>query len=259
MDIRHFKATWGMEGSLGEQLDRIEQAGFDGFEAVIPDSPGPFAKEASSRKLQFAAIAFPLSLDEAEVALESAVSAGACLLNLHSGKDWWPFRDGVAYLEGVGRLQESSPIPICHETHRGRLFFSPAVTADYIRAIPSLRLAADFSHWTCVCESMLQDQSASVNLAVEHTIHIHSRVGHEQGPQVSDPRAPEFAGRLATFTAWWQQIVDSAGRRGLPWIGIDPEFGPPGYMPTLPYTRQPVADLWDVCVWMRDRLKAELR
>ena len=32
-----------------------------------------------------------------------------------------------------------------------------------------------------------------------------------------------------------------------------PEFGPPGYMPTLPYTKQPVADLWELNAWMARR------
>jgi sugar phosphate isomerase/epimerase len=259
MEVRHFKATWGMSGSLGEQLDRIKEAGFDGSEATLPEDVASFRGESAARGLHYAALAFPLSVAEAEQALDAAVDSGACLLNLHSGKDWWPFEQGVAYFEGVEKLREASPIPICHETHRGRLLFSPAVTAAYLREVPGIQLAADFSHWTCVCESMLEDQTEAVNLAIEHTIHIHSRVGHEEGPQVSDPRAPEFAGRLATFTGWWQAIVDSARRRNLPWIGIDPEFGPPGYMPTLPYTRQPVADLWEVCVWMRDRLRAELK
>jgi hypothetical protein len=33
-----------------------------------------------------------------------------------------------------------------------------------------------------------------------------------------------------------------------------PEFGPPGYMPTLPFTNQPVADAWRVNVEMRKLL-----
>jgi hypothetical protein len=34
---------------------------------------------------------------------------------------------------------------------------------------------------------------------------------------------------------------------------FNPEFGPPNYMPTLPHSREPVADLWDICVWMAER------
>ena len=30
------------------------------------------------------------------------------------------------------------------------------------------------------------------------------------------------------------------------------EFGPPTYMPTLPYTQQPLADQWAINVYMKD-------
>jgi hypothetical protein len=33
------------------------------------------------------------------------------------------------------------------------------------------------------------------------------------------------------------------------------EFGPSGYLPTLPYTQQPVASQWDINVFMKDLLK----
>ena len=33
------------------------------------------------------------------------------------------------------------------------------------------------------------------------------------------------------------------------------EFGPPDYLPTLPYTRQPLANQWDINVFMLKELK----
>jgi len=33
------------------------------------------------------------------------------------------------------------------------------------------------------------------------------------------------------------------------------EFGPPDYMPTIPYTRQPVADQWAINVHMMHTLR----
>jgi hypothetical protein len=35
---------------------------------------------------------------------------------------------------------------------------------------------------------------------------------------------------------------------GREWFTLTPEFGPPEYMPCLPFTRQPVADAWEVNV-----------
>jgi hypothetical protein len=151
-----------------------------------------------------------------------------------------------------------APIPIVFETHRGRLLYEPQSTHAYIQRFPELRLTADFSHWTCVCESMLQGQEEAVSLALRHTDLIHARVGHEEGPQVPDPRAPEWAGHVAAHVKWWREVASHHAMRGSKVLRIDPEFGPPNYMPTLPYTRQAVTDLWDVCSWMRDHLKKEL-
>jgi hypothetical protein len=33
------------------------------------------------------------------------------------------------------------------------------------------------------------------------------------------------------------------------------EFGPPHYLPALPFTRQPVADQWDINVYMMKTLR----
>jgi hypothetical protein len=37
---------------------------------------------------------------------------------------------------------------------------------------------------------------------------------------------------------------------------VVPEYGPPPYLPTIPYTGAPVADLWAICEWARERLRA---
>lgn len=72
-------------------------------------------------------------------------------------------------------------------------------------------------------------------------------------PQVSDPRAPEWDLHLTTHERWWDIIWDSQKRRGIETSYLTPEFGPPPYMPTLPHTGVPVADLADICDWMARR------
>ena len=42
--------------------------------------------------------------------------------------------------------------------------------------------------------------------------HIHGRVGHTQGPQVADPRAPEAAAWLELALRWWGRIFDAQVR-----------------------------------------------
>ena len=36
---------------------------------------------------------------------------------------------------------------------------------------------------------------------------------------------------------------------------VTPEYGPPPYMPTTPFTESPVTDLWDLCLWGATRFR----
>jgi len=124
-----------------------------------------------------------------------------------------------------------------------------------MRELPELKINADLSHWCCVTESMLEDHAEAIELAATRTIHIHSRVGYENGPQVSDPRAPEWAEHLAKFETWWKMIIDEHTKRGEKELTVTPEYGPPSYMQTIPFTNKPVADLWEVCLWSAERFR----
>ncbi len=95
----------------------------------------------------------------------------------------------------------------------------------------------------------------TVRHALSRADHIHARIGHPEGPQVNDPRAPEWAAQVAAHFGWWDEIVRTRLKAGARYFTFNPEFGPPTYMPTLPHTRQPVADLWDVCLWTAKRFE----
>ena len=43
-----------------------------------------------------------------------------------------------------------------------------------------------------VHESGLEDQAENLELAIAHADYIHARVGYAEGPQIPDPRAPEW-------------------------------------------------------------------
>ena len=73
-------------------------------------------------------------------------------------------------------------------------------------------------------------------MAIERADHIHARIGHPEGPQVNDPRAPEWEAAVKAHFGWWDKIVErkkKAGER----LTILTEFGPADYMPTMPYTQ----------------------
>jgi hypothetical protein len=104
-----------------------------------------------------------------------------------------------------------------------------------------------------------EDQQGRVQRAIEHSLHIHARVGHPEGPQVTDPRAPEWRQAVEAHLEWWQKILQQRALAGAKTLTICPEFGPPGYMVVQPYTRQPIADLREVNLYMKDLLKERLR
>src|SRR5207237_10016506 len=140
-------------------------------------------------------------------------------------------------------------VQVSHETHRGRVFYSPWATMPLVRQFPELKLNFDLSHWTCVAERMLDGEEENLKFLATRCIHIHARVGYEEGPQVPDPRAPEYQRHLEAHERWWGLVWDSQQKRGLEVSTLTPEFGPPGYLHTLPFTNVHVTDLCEVCNW----------
>lgn len=258
MQIKIFKALWGMKSipTLGEQLRRCAEAGYEGVEidvsAGVPDDLGDLLARYN---LQWVAQLIHDGADDMVRSMEECAPLRPQLFNIHSGRDKYRFAEGCAWFEKVLEAEQRLGIPAGHETHRHRLLYSPYVTRDYLEKFPALRLTADFSHWTCVCEYMLNDLDEIMEFAISRSVHIHCRVGHEEGPQVSDPRAPEFARHQQVFQGWWDRIRAAREKAGAGQLIVVPEYGPPGYMQTLPYTGQPVCSLWDICLWQANQLR----
>jgi hypothetical protein len=132
--------------------------------------------------------------------------------------------------------------------------FAAHVTRQYVEKYPELKLTFDVSHWCNVHESLLADQQETVELALDRVEHIHARIGHPEGPQVNDPRAPEWEEAVKAHFTWWDKVIARKKKNGER-MTILTEFGPPTYMPTLPYTQQPLADQWGINVYMMKVLR----
>ena len=113
-------------------------------------------------------------------------------INCHSGRDHFSFDQNKAFIDHTTKVSKETGIIICHETHRARIMFAAHTTRQYVERIPELRLTLDVSHWCNVHESLLHDQEDTLNMVLERVEHIHARIGHPEGPQVNDPRAPEW-------------------------------------------------------------------
>jgi sugar phosphate isomerase/epimerase len=261
MQLKVFKSTWGMTDPLAVNLDRIAAAGYDGVELLVPPRPPADAAAQRSTVLASGLEAITLVLaptggrDEFRAAIEAAAAYGPRQITSHSGYDAMGHAEAVEFLGYALEVEAEFGIPIGHETHRQHLFFTPWQTAALLRELPSLRIVADYSHWVVVAERLLEDRADDIALANEHAMHIHARVGFPEGPQVNDPRSPANADAVAAHEGWWADIIRRRAAGGAERITITPEYGPPPYMPTIPFTDAPVADLWDICLWGAERMR----
>jgi hypothetical protein len=186
--------------------------------------------------------------------LENLVQAGPIFINSQTGKDYFSFEENEELIRIALGISLGSGVRIFHETHRGKFAFAAHITRQYCDRIPDLKLTLDISHWCNVAETFLQDQEEAVAMALSRTEHIHSRVGYTEGPQVGDPRAPEWKAALDHHLAWWDRVIDRLRTEGRQTASITTEFGPYPYMVHLPYSQKAIADQWDLNIFMRDLL-----
>jgi hypothetical protein len=174
--------------------------------------------------------------------------------SIQTGKDYYSFEQNSILIKAATEISEATGVKIVHETHRGKFSFAAHVTKTYLDKIPSLQLCLDISHWCCVAETMLDDQHEAVEKAIEHTRHIHSRIGFTEGPQVMDPRAPEWNDKVEKHIKWWQKVIEKNNISGVS-STIIAEFGPFPYLQHLPHTQMPIYSQWDVNVYMMELLR----
>ncbi len=263
MQLKLIKATWGMDGSLEEQIRRIADAGYHGIEMQVPAdrSPSDLRKLLRDAGLDLFAMVFTDGDDHISSLrsqVENTLRFEPFEITSHSGRDFWSFDQQRSFFAAALEIERKAGIAINHETHRGRAFFNPWSTAAMLKEFPDLHITADFSHFVCVCERLMSSDPALANamdLCIARSRHIHGRVGYEEGPQVNDPRAPQWAPHLEAHEAWWKAIARTQAATGAKYLTFDPEFGPPNYMQTAPYSREPAADLWKVCLYMTERFR----
>jgi hypothetical protein len=245
-----------MTGSVEGQIDDIARAGFDGVEGIPAGySPSEYGKMLSDAGLQLIAGVFTNTPKEYERELERVIEYNPLKIDAHSGRDCMTKEEGCAFFEKALQKEAQLGVIVGHETHRGRMFFTPWDTAFYLRKFPQLRITADFSHWVNVCERLPDDQQESLELACQRTVHIHGRVGYEEGPQVPDPSDLQYSAQIAWHDMQWDKIRNIHQSAGAEYLTFTPEYGPPGYLHSLPHTGMPVADIWKVCADEMQRIR----
>ncbi|HEX8548489.1 MAG TPA: sugar phosphate isomerase/epimerase [Cytophagaceae bacterium] len=269
MKVKFFCPRWGCENlSWDNFLVNVKNEGYDGIEYGIANETTKDELEKTWEKIdehQLEVIPqhygtydadFNKHYDRYAAWLELVKPFPAAKIDSQTGKDFFSFEQNKQLIDLAVKHTEDCGVDVYHETHRNKFPFAAHITKEYLARIPYLKITLDASHWVNVAESFLEDQSEAMDLAIQRTEHIHARVGYPEGPQVPDPRAPEWKDALNAHIKWWDRIVnrkkiedpDSV-------ITITPEFGPYPYMVHLPYVESPIASQWEINKFMKDILK----
>ncbi|HKK73586.1 MAG TPA: twin-arginine translocation signal domain-containing protein [Saprospiraceae bacterium] len=252
--------NWGFAGSFAAFCAAAKEEGYDGVEIWLPGDDqqvDEYMRILRDHDLSYGFLAgtggadFKTHFKAFQKSVDRALAQEPLFVNCHSGRDYFTEAQCLEFFRFTQKRSTETGIPIYHETHRARILFAAHIARGYLETLPELKLTLDISHWCNVHSSMLQDQEATVDLALARTGHIHSRVGQPQAPQVNDPRAPEWADVVAQHFAWWDKVVERYVANGET-LTMTPEFGPPDYMPTVPFTQQPITDLWAINAYMKD-------
>lgn len=265
--IQFFCPRWGSEDlSWDEFFIKAKDTGYDGVEFGISSATTQQELEAiwnSAGKQNMLLIAQQYDTYQADFTTHKKAFAAwfeklrpfqPLFINSQTGKDFFSFSEHFALFEVAAEYTAQTGIPVYHETHRNKCLFAANIAKRYLTTLPALPITLDMSHWVCVAESLLEDQQEAMQLASQHTAHIHARVGYPEGPQVSDPFLPEWQQALEAHLKWWDKIVEQKQNEHKP-ITITPEFGPYPYMVHLPKTNKPIADQWSINVNMMNMLK----
>lgn len=228
-----------------------------GYVAMIntctPSAAGGGAAEARPSQ----ALGDHVASFEAQVAEVCALPLRPLLINAHSGCDLWPADTARAFFTRALAVEAACGLRIAHETHRGRILYNAWAARDWLREFPALKVTADLSHFVVVAERVFHeadaDWAAVLREVARACVHIHARVGYEQGPQAPDPRAPEYAHALERHEAWWAAIEDAQAAAGNQLLTFEPEHGTDGYQQRLPYSSVETASIWEVNAWLRER------
>lgn len=261
MEILYFCTTWGQKKATWDEFfNKIAAAGYDGVETDLPPAAEMDEFLAGLEKYGLKYIGqhwetvtgnFNQHKQQYVQVLTKLADLQPLLINSHTGRDYFNTAQNSELIKLAAQVEEVTGVTIAHETHRGRFAYAAHVTAKCLDKLPGLRLTLDVSHWCAVAESLLEDQQAAVKKAIISTVHIHARVGYQQGPQVFNPADEASADALGFHLHCWDEVIKQSRQQKRQRLTITTEFGPAPYMPG----NQPAIKQWEYNLYMLQLLK----
>jgi len=268
MKLELFKTMWGFEGDFETACIQAKEEGFKGIEGQAPKEKEERAQwKACLDKYKLEYIgeivtggdyvparhhSVQAHIKDVQSAIENALELNPRFITCLGGLDAWNKEESITFFTSAMAHAKKHQLEIVFETHRSRILFTPWITNEIIEALPQIKLTLDISHWCVVCERLMNTELETIKAIAPHVYHIHGRVGYDQGPQVPHPEAPEYKEALLSHQECWEIIWDAQHDNNFEVTTMTPEFGPDGYLHTLPFTNAPVADLWEINCWMAE-------
>ncbi|GGW49458.1 sugar phosphate isomerase/epimerase family protein [Arenibacter certesii] len=264
-----FQTDWGNQISIDEFCERAKSSGYDGIETWFPwDVKKQEELKSALKKHDLLVIflhgtnkglPFKQGLKKFKEELNTILEWKTILVNCHTASDFYSKKQNSDIINAANRLSVEHNVPVYHETHRGRFSYSLPETNLYLSSIPELKLTLDISHWMVVHESLLEGKDHLLKTVKNRSNHIHASVGHAEGPQVNDPKAPEWERAMERHLEIWEEVIKKGWEKHQGVFTVTTEFGPADYMPTLPYTKAPLSDQWRANVFIMESLKERLK
>jgi sugar phosphate isomerase/epimerase len=266
MQVDFFCPRWGFEHMPWAAFAaQVKQAGYQGVE-WFPYSEQADAQEVAkllkNNGLHLSVVMTVLgeytTTDEYIHLLQTQLTAHIehckpAFVTAQTGREYFSREQIQQCIDCCQQISRETGVPVYQETHRNKWAYAAHVVPPVLEKNKELKITLDVSHWFCVSESYLEDQQAAVNIAIAHAGHVHTRVGHTQGSQVTDPGKPQHAEALAQHLSIWDRWIALQKSKGINRCTMTPEFGPPPYFTKT--DEQPTwQEQWRINLWMKDLL-----
>ncbi|MBA2940838.1 sugar phosphate isomerase/epimerase [Paenibacillus sp. CGMCC 1.16610] len=214
------QSWWAMSGlgngetewSMEQKFEKLAEAGFTGILGRLPQGEEADKWHRLLQKYGFSfgvqMVPFPRAGEDIRVFLQAAKQFGARYINAQVLDQYTVGIEAISGLNGLIQQAEEVGIPFFVETHRGRVTQDLLRTAEYVDALPKLRLTNDLSHYivgSAIAEEGVDPVTEGLFAKLlQRTSSIHARVSNGNQVQVDIGEHGEHP-MVQHFAGWWRE------------------------------------------------------
>ena len=250
----------GLEWTLEEKLQMIQQAGFDGAGVRFADRA--FARQVTeflkSHGMSWQAQAYPQTLDDLKPIIDHVLEFGADHLNVQPDVRPYTVQECIPLIEGWQRMASDAGIKMQIETHRNRMTTDLFFTLHILDILPDLRLTGDLSHYVVGREfwyPISDEDHALMHRIIDNCWGFHGRVASREQIQLQ-LSFPHHQHWVDVFMGWWERGFKKWRRKAdaTETLTFLCELGPPEYAMTGADGYE-LSDRWQEALMMKDMVR----